>query len=191
MHSKKDTPPFLPLRPVNERSLLSSFPSDEPGEEVEPPSEIFSQNEQENDFLEDERESWDDEIEPLNAVEDDPESWEEEIDPFAFRRLPTIIEAAPIEEADIRHAFSQVDTHIIDNTPVPVPPTSRPRTSRRSVLRWQALPRRHKFFVVAGLLVVFLLMGDGALFLLNIVRPHAFPAFSNALTSPTLTVTPP
>jgi len=41
-----------------------------------------------------------------------------------------------------------------------------------------------------GLLVVFLLLGDGALFVLNITRPHATPALSSALTSPMLTVTP-
>ena len=148
MHSKKDTLPLLPLRPVNEPSLLSSLPSNEPGKEAEPSSEIFSQDEQENDFLEDEHEPGEDELEPLNAVEDHPQSWEDEIDPFAFRRLPTIIEAAPIEEADIRHAFSQADTHIIDNTPVP--PAS--RTSRRPVYRWQALPTRQKFFLLESVM---------------------------------------
>ncbi len=124
-------------------------------------------------------------LEPLNGEEDEPESWEVAIDPFAYRHLPTSVEAAPIEEADIRHAFSQADTHIIDN--IPVPPAS---PTRRSIFRWQALPRRHKFFVVVGLLVVFLLIGDGALFLLNLNRPHASSALSTALTSPTLTATP-
>lgn len=191
MHSKKDTLPLLPLRSVNEPSLLSSLSSGESGEGVEPSSEIFSHSGQENALLEDEREPGEDEIEPLNAVEDDPQPGNDEIDPFAYRRLPTSVEAASIEEADIRHAFSQVDTHIIDNTPVPVPPASRPRTSHRPVYRWQALPRRHKFFLVAGLFVVFILIGDGALFLLNMTRSHSSEAFSNALTSPTLTVTPP
>ena len=128
-------------------------------------------------------ELWDDEIDSIDTQEDEPESLEDEFDPFEYRHLPTSVEAAPIEEADIRHAFSQADTHIIDNTPAPP-------ASRRSVYRWQALPPRHRFFVLVGLLVVILLIGDGALFLLNMTRPHSSPALASALSSPTLTVTP-
>src|SRR5947209_19205619 len=193
MHSKKDTLPLLPLRTANEPSLLSSLPSGESGEEAQPSSEILSQNAQEHVISEDEIETWDDEIEPLKAEEDDTElelwhdeidsmdtqeeeleSWDDEIDPFEYRHLPTSVEAAPIEEADIRHAFSQAYTHIIDNTPML--PTARTRSPQRSILRWQALPRRHRFVVIVGLLIVILLIGDGALFLLNMTRPHSSPA---------------
>ena len=207
MHSKKDTLPLLPLRVVNEPSLAPSLLPDESGEEAQPPFEIVSQSEEENALSEDELESWGDEIEPFTAEEDGEvlglwddeidsmdtqgdklESWDNEIDPFEHRHLPTSVDAAPVEEADIRHAFSQADTHIIDNTPVPSASPIYP--SQRLLLRWQALPRRHRFFALVGLLVVFLLIGDGALFLLNMTRPHSLPALSSALTSPTLTVTP-
>ncbi|HEY6543231.1 MAG TPA: hypothetical protein VIZ18_19970 [Ktedonobacteraceae bacterium] len=188
MHSKKVTLPLLPFRTVNEPSLLPSLPPDEPDEETHPRFENFSQNAQIDAISEEELESWDGEIDPLNAEEEELESWDGEIDPFEHRHIPTSVEAAPIEEADIRHAFEQVDTHIIDNTPVP--PASPMRPPRGPVIRWQALPRRHRFFVLVGLLVVLLLIGDGALFLLNMTRPHASPALSSAPTSPTLTVTP-
>ena len=204
MHSKKDTLPLVPLRAVNEPSLSSSLLSDEPGEEAR---SSFVPDEEERAFSEDELELQGDEIEPLEAAEDDdalelwdgeidlmevqedqPDSWEDEFDPFEYRHLPTSVEAAPIEEADIRHAFSQADTHLIVNTPMPPDSPTRPRQGL--VLRWQALPRRHRLFVLAGLLVIFLLLGDSALILLNITRPHTSPASSNTLTSPTLTVTP-
>ncbi len=200
MHSKKDTLPLLPLHDVNEPSLLPG----EPGKEART---SFAQDAEENALSEDEPGLWNDEIGPLKPVadnealelwdgeidsmdaqEDQPTSWEDEFDPFEYRHLPTSVEAAPIEEADIRHAFSQADTHIIINTPVP--PASPTRSRRGLVLRWQALPRRHRVFVLVGLLIVFLLLGDGALFLLNMTRSHTSPASSNALTSPTLTITP-
>src|SRR5579871_5150725 len=119
MHRKEDTLPLLPLHAINEPSIQSAE-----SEENAPSADEF--------------EAWDDEVEPLEAVEDDEalalwdgevgsvetqddhlSSWEAEIDPFEHRHLPTSVEAVPIEEADIRHAFSQADTHMIVNTPVP------------------------------------------------------------------------
>jgi hypothetical protein len=205
MHSKKDTLPLLPPRTINEPSLLPSLTSDESNEETQPSSKSLSQNAradaiseeepgssndevQSLDVEEDELESWDDGTGYLDTEEDELESWDDEIDPFEHRHLPTSVEAAPIEEADIRHAFEQVDTHIIENTPVPSASPMRP--PHELVLRWQALPRRNRLFVLAGLLIVLLLIGDGALFLLNMTRPHASPALANVPTSPTLTVTP-
>lgn len=200
MHSKKDTLPLL-----KEPSLLPPLPSNEPDEETQPSSKSLAQNAQADaiaeeepgsmddegellDVEEDELESWDDGTDYPDVEEDELESWDDEIDPFEHRHLPTSVEAAPIEEADIRHAFEQVDTHIIENTPVR--PVSPMRPPQELVLRWQALPRRNRLFVLAGLLVILLLIGDGALFLLNMTRPHASPALANAPTSPMLTVTP-
>lgn len=212
MHSKKDTLPLLPLRTtIYEPSLLPSLPSGEPPEEAQPLSEDFPRGvEEEQVASEDEYGSWDDTIEPLKAaedvdqlaswddeidaldtIEDEAESWDDEIDPFEHRHLPTSVEAAPIEEADIRHAFEQVEMHIIEHTPAPSAlPTPPMRSPRGPVARWQALPRRQKLVVLAGLLVVLLLIGDGTLFLLNMNRSHASPTLSNVPTSPTLTVTP-
>src|SRR5690348_13167339 len=183
MHHKEDTLPLLPPCAVNEPSL----PPDEPGEKVRPSFETFAPDAEEDAPSKDEFEAWDDEVEPVEAVEDDEvlalwdgeiesvdkqndnlSSWDDEIDPFEHRHLPTSVEAAPIEEADIRHAFSQANTHIMVNTPMPPDSPTRPRQGL--VLRWQALPRRHRLFVLAGLLVIFLLLGDSALILLNITR---------------------
>ena len=203
MHRKEDTLPLLPLRAVTEPSLRP----DKPEEEVRPSFETFTPDAEENDLSENELESWDDGVEPVEAVEDDEalamwdgeiesvdaqdhnlSSWDDEIDPFEHRHLPSSVEAAPIEEADIRHAFSQADTHSIVNTPVPpVAPTHPPQGP---LLRWQALPRRNKLFVLVGLLVVLLLLGDGALFVLNLTRPHTSSSSSGTLTGSTLTVTP-
>jgi len=188
MHSKKDTLPLLPPRAIDEPSLLPSLPPVEPGEEAQSPFEIISQDTEEDAILEDELESWDDEIELSNPEEDEIESLDDEIDPFEHRHLPTSVEAASIEEADIRHAFEQVDTHIISNAPAP--PSSPARPPRWPFDHWRALPSQRKFFVALALLLVLLLMGDGTLFLLNITRSHSATLLSGAPTRSMLTVTP-
>ncbi len=126
---------------------------------------------------------------PGEPGEEEHDAWDNNCDPFEQRFLPTSLESAPIEEADIQRAFAQADTHIISNAPVP--PSSPTRPPRWSVSRWRALSFRRKFFVLLALLIVLLLMVDGTLFLLNTTRPHFSTVLSGAPTRPILTVTPP
>ena len=169
---KEDTLPLVAPAGIDEPSLLPALPFDEQGEEEQFPSESLSESEEADVLSEEELDAWDDQI-----------------DPFEQRHLPTSSEAAPIEEADIQRAFAQADTHIINNAPVP--PSSPTRSPRWSVSRWRALPSRRKFLVLLALLIAFLMIVDGALFLLNTTRPHASTLLSGATTRPVLTVTPP
>jgi hypothetical protein len=184
MHGKKeDTLPFVAPNLINEPSLLPSLPPGEPGEEEQPHGPSLSEGVEADIFSESES------AEADMFSEDELDSWDDYIDPFEQRHLPTSIEAAPIEEADIQRAFAQADTHIISNAPVP--PSSPTRPPRWSVSRWSALPSRRKFFVLLALFIVLLLIVDGTLFLLNTTRPHASTLLSGAPTRPMLTVTPP
>jgi Viral BACON domain len=127
-------------------------------------------------------------VEADTLSQEECDSWDDQIDPFEQRHLPTSVEAAPIEEADIQRAFAQVETHIISSAPVP--PLSPTRPPRPLVSRWRALQTRRKFLVLLALLVVLLLMMDGTLFLLNVTRTHSSTFISGAPTRPILTVTP-
>lgn len=157
-----------------ERRDVSNIVDDAPVEEEEEqsPGESFS------GFVE---------ADTLAHYEQD--SYEDEEDPFEHRHLPTSIEAAPIEEADIQRAIAQINTHAINNAlPPPVPPA---RAPQRFISRFRSLQSRRKYLVLSALIVVILLLLlDGSLFLLNISRPHSATATSNAHTNPTLTVTP-
>ncbi|HLQ09959.1 MAG TPA: hypothetical protein VK134_00045, partial [Ktedonobacteraceae bacterium] len=100
MHGKKeDVLPFVAPYLINEPSLLPPLPpdeQDEQGEEEQTPGESFSEVV---------------EVDALSQHEQD--SWIDQEDPFEQRRLPTSIEAAPLEEEDIKRAFAQRVTHII------------------------------------------------------------------------------
>src|SRR6266849_98648 len=174
MHGKKeDVLPFVAPYLINEPSLLPPLPpdeQDEQGEEEQTPGESFSQVV---------------EVDTLSQHEQD--SWIDQGDPFEQRRLPTSIEAAPIEEEDIKRAFAQRVTHIISNTPATPTPTGPPR---RSVPGFLFLPSRRKSFALLALaaVLILLLVLDGTLFLLNISRPHSPHLQSHPLTQPMLTV---
>jgi hypothetical protein len=127
-------------------------------------------------------------IEADTLSQEEYDSWDDQMDPFEQRHLPTSVEAAPIEEADIQRAFAQVETHIFSNAPMP--PLSPTRPPRLVVSRWRTLQPRRKFLVLLALLVVLLLIGDGTLFLLNVTRTHSSTFISGAPTRPMLTVTP-
>jgi len=116
MHGKKeDVLPFVAPYLINEPSLLPPLPpdeQDEQGEEEQTPGESFSEVV---------------EVDVLSQHEQD--SWIDQEDPFEQRHLPTSIEAAPIEEEDIKQAFAQRVTHIISNTQATPTPTRPPRRS--------------------------------------------------------------
>src|SRR6266566_142655 len=170
MHGKKeDVLPFVAPYLINEPSLLPPLPpdeQDEQGEEEQSLSESFSE-----------------------IVEADALSQDDQEDPFEQRHLPTSIEAAPIEEEDIKRAFAQRVTHIISNAPATPTPT-RPR--RRSVPGFRFLPSRRKRFALLALaaVLILLLVLDGTLFLLKMSRPHSHNLQSHTLIQPVLTVTP-
>ncbi|MGH2493540.1 MAG: BACON domain-containing protein [Ktedonobacteraceae bacterium] len=128
-------------------------------------------------------------VEADTLSQDEQDAFDDEEDPFEHRHLPTSIEAAPIEEADIQRAIAQIDTHIISNAPVtPLPP---PRTPQRLIARFRALQSRRKYLVLSALIVVALLLTlDGSLFLLNMSRSHSSSSLANIHSNPTLTVTP-
>ncbi len=178
MHGKKeDVLPFVAPYLINEPSLLPPLPpeeQDEQGEEEQTPSESFSE------FVEADTHT------PLQGEQD---AWDNQEDPFEQRHLPTSIEAAPLEEEDIKRAFAQRVTHIISNTPATPTPT---RPPRRSVPGFLFLPSRRKRFALLALasVLILLLVLDGTLFLLNISRPHSPNLQSHTLTQPVLTVTP-
>ncbi len=178
MHGKKeDVLPFVAPYLINEPSLLPPLPpeeQDEQGEEEQTPSESFSE------FVE---------ADTHTPLQDEQDAWDNQEDPFEQRHLPTSIEAAPIEEEDIKRAFAQRVTHIISNTPATPTPTGPPR---RSVPGFLFLPSRRKRFALLALasVLILLLVLDGTLFLLNISRPHSPNLQSHTLTQPLLTVTP-
>lgn len=121
---------------------------------------------------------------PQLPFEEEDNPWTTQLDPLGNRHLPTVAEAAPIEEADIRLAFADSDTaELIPPHAgiVPVGPKRRPS---------RIPPRLRIAFAMLAIIALLALIVDGVLVPLVFTNHRQQSAAQASNDFPTLSITP-